>query len=57
MIFGYGGSSNEGDLFHYMMNHTWHTVGLQEALTGLSPMSSMLDVTKEIRGRKQFSSV
>lgn len=51
MIFCHVGSSNEGELFHYMMNQAWHTVGLQRALTGLSPMSSMLDVTEEIGGR------
>lgn len=36
-----------------MMNHAWHTVGLQQAFTGLS-LASMLDMTEEARAELYF---
>lgn len=36
-----------------MMNHAWHTVGFQQAFTGLS-QASMLDVTEEARANLYF---
>lgn len=48
-----GEPSSEGDLFYYMMNHAWHTVGLQQAFTGLN-LASMLDMTEEARAELHF---